>query len=156
MGCEQILTFEDIEPNGTNPNTLDNTLKTNNLLIRAYTGILSPEAKFTDTIIKSNEELSEKLSNYIPSQIKTENNKYTYNLNDDILTKSARVDFDNEYIIAITGVNKVIRVEEDNGGYLIFHDNQPKEPNNYIALVVRRISGYNPKFYFASPKQPFL
>ena len=105
------------------------------------------------TIIKSNEELSEKLSNYIPSQIKTENNKYTYNLNDDILTKSARVDFDNEYIIAITGVNKVIRVEEDNGGYLIFHDNQPKEPNNYIALVVRKISGYNPKFYFASPKR---
>ena len=156
MGCEQVLTFEDIEQSDKNPNISDNTLKTNNLLIRAYTGILSPEAKFTDTIIKSNGELSEKLSNFIPSQIKTENNQYTYNLNDDILTKSARVDFDNEYIIAINGINKVIRVEEDNGSYVIFHDNQPKEKNSYIALVVRRISGFNPRFTFASPKRPFL
>ena len=156
MGCEQVLTFEDLEPNGSNPNTLDNTPKTNNLLIRAYAGILSPEAKFTDTLIKSDKELNEKLSNYIPSQIKKENNEYKYNLDDDILTKSARVDFENEYIIAINGVNKVIRVEEDNGNYLIFHDNQPKEKNSYIALVVRKISGYNPKFFFASPKRPFL
>ena len=160
MGCEQIMTFDELEDNNNiNNNNLNNNPasppQTNNLLVRAYQGILSPGADFCDTIIKSNEELNAKLRNYIPSQIK-KNNDYTYNLDDDVLTKSVQVNFEKEYIIAINGVNQVIRVEEYNGDYLIFHDNQPKERNAYIALVVRRIPKYMPKISFASPKRPFL
>ena len=39
---------------------------------------------------------------------------------------------------------------------MIYHDNQPKEKNSYIALVVKKIDGFNPKFIFASPKRPFI
>ena len=153
MGCEQIVTFDALDENKIIHQ--NNPPEPNNLLIRTYTGLLNSEANFTDTLIKTSEELNEKLRTYIPSQIK-EGNKYTYNLNDDILTKSEKVNFENEYIIAINGVNKVDRVEEKDGKYLIFHDNQPKEKNAYIALVVKRISKYNPWFAFATPKRPFL
>ena len=157
MGCEQIMTFDELDDINNNLNNNQNSPppKTNNLLIRAYAGVLTPGTNFSDTIIKSNIELNEKLRNYIPSQIKKDNS-YTYNLEDDILTKSEKVNFQDEYIIAINGVNKVIRVEEFNGDYLIFHDNQPKQRNAYIALVVKKISGSNPRFTFASPKRPFL
>jgi len=97
----------------------------NNLLIRQYAGLLS------------------------------EDNNYTYNIYDDILTKSEKVNFQDEYIIAINGIHKVLRVEELNGKYLIFHDNQPKEKNSYVAIVVKKIPGNKPEFTFASPKRPF-
>ena len=151
MGCDQIVTFDSIEEGG-NPNIPPSN---NNLLIRAYTGLLTKDNTFSDTIIKSNEELNDKLRSFIPSKIKKDNN-YTYNIYDDILTKSEKVNFDEECIIAMNGINKVLRVEENNGNYLIFHDNQPKEKNSYIAIVVKRISGFNPKLNFASPKRPFL
>ena len=60
MGCEQIMTFDAIEDND-NRNDLDNAPQsTNNLLIRTYKGLLIPENEFSDTIIKSNEELNDK------------------------------------------------------------------------------------------------
>mgnify|MGYP007056254669 CR=1 FL=1 len=110
MGCEQIMTFDELDDINNNLNNNQNSPppKTNNLLIRAYAGVLTPGTNFSDTIIKSNIELNEKLRNYIPSQIKKDNS-YTYNLEDDILTKSEKVNFQDEYIIAINGVNKVIR-----------------------------------------------
>ena len=153
MGCEQILTFENGEEFEGQNNPMPNQQPNTNLLVRSYKGILSPEAKFKDTLIRSSDELGEKLRNYIPSQISEGDNKYKYNLYDDILTKSAKIDFDKEYIIAICGVNNVLRVEESNGNYVIYHDNQPKERNSYIALVVKKIPGINPNFEFASPKR---
>ena len=150
MGCEQTLTFEDTEESKIYAKT-----RQKNLLIRTYTGLLSKEKQFTDTLIKSNEELNKKLRDYIPSQIDLGNDRFDYNLSDDILTKSANVNFNDEYIIAINGVNKVLRVEENDGNYVIYHDNQQKEKDNYMALVVKMIGG-NPKFFFASPKRPFI
>ena len=150
MGCEQIVTFDSIEDNENSNSPSQN----NNLLIRQYAGLLSEDNNFSDTIIKSNDELNEKLRSFIPSKIKKDNN-LTYNIYDDILTKSEKVDFQEEYIIAINGVNKVIRVDEMNGKYLIFHDNQPKEKNSYVAIVVKKIPGNKPGFTFASPKRPF-
>ena len=150
MGCEQIVTFDSIEDNENSNSPVQN----NNLLIRQYTGLLSQDNTFSDTIIKSNDELNDNLRSFIPSQIKKDNN-YTYNIYDDILTKSEKVNFQDEYIIAINGIHKVLRVEELNGKYLIFHDNQPKEKNSYVAIVVKRISGFNPEFTLASPKRPF-
>ena len=150
MGCEQIVTFDSIEDNENSNSPTQN----NNLLIRQYTGLLSQDNTFSDTIIKSNDELNDNLRSFIPSKIKKDNN-YTYNIYDDILTKSEKVNFQDEYIIAINGIHKVLRVEELNGKYLIFHDNQPKEKNSYVAIVVKRISGFNPEFTLASPKRPF-
>ena len=150
MGCEQIITFDSIEDNENSNSPVQN----NNLLIRQYTGLLSQDNTFSDTIIKSNDELNDNLRSFIPSKIKKDNN-YTYNIYDDILTKSEKVNFQDEYIIAINGIHKVLRVEELNGKYLIFHDNQPKEKNSYVAIVVKRISGFNPEFTLASPKRPF-
>ena len=155
MGCEQIMTFDAVEDyKNQNPQN-NNGATSNNLLLRTYRGLLVPENEFSDTIIKSNEELNDKLRSFIPSKIK-ENNQYTYNIYDDILTKSEKVDFQDEYIIAINGVNKVLRVEECDGKYLIFHDNQPREKNSYLAMVVKRISGFNPGIIYASPKRPFI
>ena len=131
MGCEQILTFEETEQFNRGQET-----QPTNLLLRTYKGLLSPDAKFTDTLIKSDSELIQKLRDYIPSQIEVENDKYDYNYDDDILTKTAKINFD--------------------GKYMIYHDNQPKEKNSYIALVVKKIDGFNPKFIFASPKRPFI
>ena len=150
MGCEQIVTFDSIEDNENSNSPAQN----NNLLIRQYTGLLSQDNTFSDTIIKSNDELNDNLRSFIPSKIKKDNN-YTYNIYDDILTKSEKVNFQDEYIIAINGIHKVLRVEELNGKYLIFHDNQPKEKNSYVAIVVKRISGFNPEFTLASQKRPF-
>ena len=48
-----------------------------------------------------------------------------------------------------------MRVEEENGNYLIVHDNQPGYKNKYIALVVIKI-GDSPNFFYESPKKPFL
>ena len=152
MGCEQILTSDDLENFEKNlPET-----RTENLLLRTYTGLLTRDKPFTDTLIKSSEELNQKLRDYIPSRIEIDKDKYDLNYDDDILTKTAKINFDEEYIIAINGVNNVLRVEESNGNYLIYHDNQPKEKNVYTALVVKRINGINPKFIFASPKRPFI
>ena len=151
MGCEQILTFEETEQFNRGQEA-----HPTNLLLRTYKGLLSPDAKFTDTLIKSDSELIQKLRDYIPSQIEVENDKYDYNYDDDILTKTAKINFNEEYIIAINGVNNVLRVEENDGKYMIYHDNQPKEKNSYIALVVKKIDGLNPKFIFASPKRPFI
>ena len=152
MGCEQILTYEETEQfNRGSPET-----QPTNLLLRTYKGLLSQDNNFTDTLIKSEAELIPKLRDCIPSQIEIGNDKYDYNCDDDILTRTARINFNEEYIIAINGVNNVLRVEENDGKYMIYHDNQPKEKNSYLALVVKKIEGSNPKFIFASPKRPFL
>ena len=149
MGCDEIKTVE-------LDNEQDQANKKNNLCIKMFTGYLQENENFNDALIKSQEELEEKLRSYIPTKIKKENSDVpSFNTKDDILTKTANIDFSTNYLIAINGVNRVLRVEEENGNYLIFHDNQPGYKSKYIALLVNKI-GIKPDFFYSSPKKPFL
>ena len=115
-------------------------------------GVLLEEHDFQDCIIKNQEDLEDKLRSYIPTKITDkETNKQILNVKDDILTKSALIDFSKFYLIAINGVNRVLRVDEENGNYLIVHDHQPAKKNKYIALIVTQI-GENPSFFYDSNK----
>ena len=73
MGCTgDIINLDDDESQGK-------------LMIERYTGILSPNSNFVDTLIKSKEELNLKLRRYIPLRIKEENSdELIYNIKDDI------------------------------------------------------------------------
>ena len=113
MGCSGDITNLD-----------DDDESQGKLMIRRYTGILFPNSNFVDTLIKSEDELNLKLRKYIPSRIKEENSdELIYNIKDDILTQSVKVDFENQYIIAINGINYVFRVEEEKNNYVVYHDN---------------------------------
>ena len=67
------------------------------------------------------------------------------------MTKAANFNFENNYILAVTGMSKVFRVEEVNGNYAVYHDNKPPIGKRYIALVVEKI-GIDPKIVFYPPK----
>ena len=143
MGCSGDITNLD-----------DDDESQGKLMIERYTGILSPNSNFVDTLIKSKEELNLKLRRYIPLRIKEENSdELIYNIKDDILTKSVKVDFENQYIIAINGINYVFRVEEENNNYVVYHDNKKREKEFYIAIVVKKIEGA-PKIILSPPKRP--
>ena len=86
---------------------------------------------------------------------KPDSDDLAFNTKDDILTKSADINFNNNYIIALNGINRVVRVEEMDGNYVIYHDNKSGYRNRYVALVVRKI-GPNPKFILATPKRDYL
>ena len=148
MGCDEIRTEEYYEQS----ENINNQTKKRNLCIKMYSGVLQPDNNFSDVLIKNQEELEEKLRSLIPTKIiKDDSNVPTFNTRDDILTKSAKINFDNNYLIAINGVNQVLRVEEDNGNYLIYHNNQSAPKDKYLALVVSQI-GVDPQFFYASPK----
>ena len=151
MGCDEIRT---LELDNDQDNIEGNTHK--NLCSKILSGLLQIDSNFHDTIIKNQEELDDKLRYYIPTKIKKDNSdSLSHNLGDLILTKSHQIDFTKNYLIAINGVNEVLRVEEDNWNYLIFHDKKPGYKNKYMALVVERLP-INPGFNFATPKKPFL
>ena len=83
-----------------------------NLLIKIYKGELTKNSMFTDTIIKSGNELEDKLRSFIVLKVKKENSdELTYNINDEILTKSIKVDFKRQYIIALNGINDIYEVQ---------------------------------------------
>ena len=83
-----------------------------NLLIKIYKGELTKNSMFTDTIIKSDNELEDKLRSFIVLKVKKENSdELTYNINDEILTKSIKVDFKRQYIIALNGINDIYEVQ---------------------------------------------
>ena len=150
MGCDEVRTLE-IEDDPEN-----NSPKKKNLCVKMLTGFLQKDINFTDSLITNQEELEDNLRSFIPTKIiKDDSNIPTFNTKDDILTKSANINFNKNYVIAINGVNRVLRVEEDNGNYLIIHDNQPGYKNKYIALVVIKI-GDSPNFFYESQKKPFL
>ena len=58
MGCSGDIT------------NLDDDESQGKLMIERYTGILSPNSNFVDTLIKSEDELNLKLRKYIPSRIR--------------------------------------------------------------------------------------
>ena len=150
MGCDEVRTLE-IEDDPENKFS-----KKKNLCVKMLTGFLQKDINFTDSLITNQEELEDNLRSFIPTKIiKDDSNIPTFNTKDDILTKSANINFNENFIIAINGVNRVLRVEEENGNYLIVHDNQPGYKNKYIALVVIKI-GDSPNFFYESPKKPFL
>ena len=150
MGCDEVRTLE-IEDDPENQFS-----KKKNLCVKMLTGFLQKDINFTDSLITNQEELEDNLRSFIPTKIiKDDSNIPTFNTKDDILTKSANINFNGNFVMAVNGVNRVLRVEEENGNYLIVHDNQPGYKNKYIALVVIKI-GDSPNFFYESPKKPFL
>ena len=145
MGCSGLNT-KDFEDNDDEKN----------LLIKKYKGELTKNSMFTDTIIKSDNELEDKLRSYIALKVKKENSEeLIYNTEDEILTKSIKVDFKRQYIIALNGINDIDKVQKSDNNYLIHHDNQPSTSDEYIAIVVKKIKG-EPSFILTSPKKPCL
>ena len=152
MGCDEIRT---LEPDFDQENDGDYA-KSQSICSKIYSGRLQIDIVFEDTLIKSQDELDDKLRCYIPTKIKKpDSDDLAFNIKDDILTKSADINFNNNYIIALNGINKVVRVEEMEGNYVIYHDNKSGYRNRYVALVVRKI-GPNPKFNLATPKRDYL
>ena len=149
MGCDGINTLEYYEKENNEISTKKNLCK------KIYTGELQPDINFIDSIIKNNEDLEEKLRAFIPTKIKKDGSDIpTFNTKDDILTKSVNFDFNENYLIALRGVNRVLKVEEIEGNYLIYHDNQAGHKNKYISLVVAKI-GSEPNIYYDKPKPTF-
>ena len=154
MGCDQINTLE-IEDKEPLPKT-DISSGKKNLCIKMYSGHLQSDNNFEDSVIKSLEELEDKLRSFIPTKIRKDGSDIpTFNTKDDILTKSVKINFNDYYLIAINGVNRVLKVEEENGNYLIYHDNQPGEKDKYVALVVSQI-GSDPEIFYDTPKKNYL
>ena len=152
MGCDEINTLELGDNNTPNNYESQENPKKNNLCLKMIEGVLIEDHDFEDCIIKDQEELEDKLRSYIPTKITDkESNKPILNTKDDILTKSTLIDFSKYYLIAINGVNRVLRVDEENGNYLIVHDHQSAKKNKYIALIVTQI-GENPSLFYDSPK----
>ena len=141
---------------GLNSKVFEDNDDEKNLLIKKYKGELTKNSMFTDTIIKSDNELEDKLRSFIALKVKKENSEeLIYNTEDEILTKSIKVDFKRQYIIALNGINDINEVKKSDNNYLIHHDNQPSTSDEYIAIVVKKIKG-EPGIILASPKKPFL
>lgn len=153
MGCDELKTLE-IENEEQNP-TNDKFSRKTNLWVKMYTIYLQTDNNFVDSCIKSQEELEDKLHSYISTKIKKNDSDVPYfNTKDDIWTKYANINFNEYYLLAINGVNRVLRVEEDNGNYLIFHDIQPGDINKYNALVFSKEGvGPEPEIFYQSPKK---
>jgi len=111
-----------------------------NYIINKTEGILKKNSQFKDCLITNYYELDEKLIEFIPTRI-TYNNKDEYNINDNIITNSFNFNFDENFLIAVNGVNDILKVEEKGGNYLIFHDNIAVNPEKYICVVVKQIIG---------------
>ena len=177
MGCQNSTTLENKnEPlNENTKKTKDNTIKNkikiknnendninnendtnkeedDNILIGIYSGLLIRGLNFQNSIIKSQDELITNLRMFIPTKIqkKQKNQKITYgfNLDDKILTNSININFNKNYIIALTGFNNIEDVKNNNGNYLIFHNGVINNEERYIAAVVKRIEG-NPQIQFS-------
>ena len=144
MGCDEVRTMVEDDPSANN-----------NICRAVATGLLRSDLNFTDTIIYNQQDLDDKLRIFIPTKIqKKDTNTTEYNTKDDILTNSITIDFDKQCLLAINGVNRVFRVEEGlDGDYVIFHDNLPGSPNQYIALVVKKLNR-GARIVYATPKVP--
>ena len=145
----------DIHNNNLNNNiNQQNDLKKEqkeNLLMSIYSGQLIKGLNFKNCLIKSQEELDYKLRMFIPTKIQKKQKKaYAFNLSDKILTNTININFDQNYIIALTGFDNVENVKNNNGNYLVCHDGIHENEEKYIALIVDKIEG-EPEIIF-SPK----
>ena len=142
MGCENTKTIE------LNENKIIYSIKERinpekpNLIKKILKGYL--QGNFKDCLITNNDQLEEYLVSYIPTKIKNEENnlELIHNINDDILTQSIEINFEDEYIIALSGLNEILKVEEYNGNYLVFYD-KGGDINKYIAIFVSKINDFS-------------
>ena len=136
MGCEESTTIEE------RPITIE----------KKMTGLLEKDLHFQDCLIQSENDLENKIRMFIPTKKPDENNpeQLMPNIQDDIVTSSLEVDFDKNYVIAMSAIN-ITNVSEVKGCYLVYHDNQAKSSGTYCAVVVEKLPG-NPEIKLASSK----
>ena len=136
MGCEESRTIEE------RPLTIE----------KKMTGLLEKDLHFQDCLIQSENDLENKIRMFIPTKKPDENNpeQLVPNIQDDIVTSSLKVEFDKNYVIAMSAIN-ITNVSEVKGCYLVYHDNQAKSSGTYCAVVVEKLPG-NPEIKLASPK----
>ena len=111
--------------------------------------ILIKGLNFQNCLIKSQDELITNLRMFIPAKIQKKQKKsFVFNLEDKILSNSININFNKNYIIALTGFNNIKDIRNENGNYIIYHDGKINNEEKYIALVVKKIEG-NPQILFS-------
>lgn len=120
-----------------------------NILMATFSGFLIKGLNFQNCLIKSQDELITNLRMFIPTKIKKKQKKsFVFNLEDKILSNSIKIDFNKNYLIALTGINNVKDIKNENGNYIIYHDGQINNEEKYIALQVKKLEG-NPEIQFS-------
>ena len=123
-----------------------------NLAEKIVSGIVQPfgDKTFKDCIINNETEFEDKIVDFIPTKIPDPENDDNEipNINDDIVTQSLKVDFSLNDIIALSGFNEILKVENNNGNYLIYHDGKKGNKKTYIAIVVEKIITDFPNLQF--------
>ena len=148
MGCEESRTIEDVQT----PQQVQVATTRPLTIEKKMTGLLEKDLHFQDCLIQSENDLENKIRMFIPTKKPDENNpeQLMPNIQDDIVTSSLKVDFDKNYVIAMSAIN-ITNVSEVKGCYLVYHDNQAKSSGTYCAVVVEKLPG-NPEIKLASPK----
>ena len=148
MGCEESRTIEDVQT----PQQVQVATTRPLTIEKKMTGLLMKDLHFQDCLIQSENDLENKIRMFIPTKKPDENNpeQLVPNIQDDIVTSSLKVDFNKNYVIAMSAIN-ITNVSEVKGCYLVYHDNQAKSSGTYCAVVVERLPG-NPEIKLASPK----
>ena len=148
MGCEESRTIEDVQT----PQQVQVATTRPLTIEKKMTGLLMKDLHFQDCLIQSENDLENKIRMFIPTKKPDENNpeQLVPNIQDDIVTSSLEVDFDKNYVIAMSAIN-ITNVSEVKGCYLVYHDNQAKSSGTYCAVVVEKLPG-NPEIKLASPK----
>ena len=148
MGCEESRTIEDVQT----PQQVQVATIRPLTIEKKMTGLLEKDLHFQDCLIQSENDLENKIRMFIPTKKPDENNpeQFVPNIQDDIVTSSLEVDFNKNYVIAMSAIN-ITNVSEVKGCYLVYHDNQAKSSGTYCAVVVEKLPG-NPEIKLASPK----
>ena len=148
MGCEESRTIEDVQT----PQQVQVATTRPLTIEKKMTGLLEKDLHFQDCLIQSENDLENKIRMFIPTKKPDENNpeQLMPNIQDDIVTSSLEVDFDKNYVIAMSAIN-ITNVSEVKGCYLVYHDNQAKSSGTYCAVVVEKLPG-NPEIKLASSK----
>ena len=142
MGCENSKTIE-IKENKSLYSIREKMDETKpNLIKKILKGYLQGNVK--DCLITNKEQLEDYLVSFIPTKIRKEDNEFEliHNINDDILTQSIEINFEDEYIIALSGLNEILKVEEYNGNYLVFYDKEG-DITKYIAIFVSKLNDFS-------------
>ena len=148
MGCEESRTIDDVQT----PQQVQVATTRPLTIEKKMTGLLEKDLHFQDCLIQSENDLENKIRMFIPTKKPDENNpeQLVPNIQDDIVTSSLKVDFNKNYVIAMSAIN-ITNVSEVKGCYLVYHDNQAKSSGTYCAVVVEKLPG-NPEIKLASPK----
>ena len=153
MGCDESRTIEDVK--GSKMSSSVGNPKEPNLAEKILTGIIQPygDKTFKDCIITNQTELEENIIEFIPTKIPDPNGENEIpNIHDDLVTNTLQVDFGVHSLIALSGINKVLKVENHNDNYLVYHDGIKGKKNTYVAVLVQKIIGGFPILEFNPPK----